>query len=106
MDDSPQDMQAHHRVGDPPIKIVREVPLWGLVTALALIAGQAISMFITQARQGDAQVALATQITAQTEQIKHLAQAVTSNNLKDMEHDMKIQQLEKFQAVVQGVRRQ
>jgi len=73
-----------------PIRIKWEVPLPWLLGAMFVIVGQAIGVYFSQQRQGEM---LVEQMAAQKEllrQVKDLSMMISSNNVKDVEHDMKI----------------
>lgn len=80
----------HRRSEDPPVKITREIPLPWLITCIAVIAGQALLMWTGQREQAAAIAQLGAQMSEQTKQINALSEKVGVGNLKDLEHDLKL----------------
>lgn len=90
-----------HRQNDPPVHIDRKIPLWGLLTALAIVAVQAVLMYIEQREQG---VALRSIISTQSDtnkQLTEVAKELGNKNLKDVEHDLKLADLERRTAAIE-----
>ena len=74
---------AHRAVDGEPVKITREIPLWGLLCSLGAFAFQAILLWSGSHEQ-------VTQIQALTVEIHELRSAVTAGSLKTVEHDVKL----------------
>jgi hypothetical protein len=86
----------HHRDGDqPPVRIVREIPLWGLILAAVSLIGQAVLMWVGQEKQAEAIVRMSLQLGEQSRQINELSVQIGSKNLKDVEHDLKLADVER-----------
>lgn len=83
------------RAEDAPglIKITREIPLPWLIGGVLAIVGQAVLMWAGQRDQAQAIAQLSTQMAEQTKQINALAEKVGVGNLKDLEHDLKLNDL-------------
>jgi len=83
---------------DDPTNIVhidRKIPLWGILGVLAMIAGQAVLMYITQREQGIALQQMVVQGSGLTNEVKGLRQDMTERSLKDVERDLRTNDLER-----------
>lgn len=79
------------RESDPnQLRIVREIPLWGLLGGLGAFLLQGVLMWHGQEKQVDATARMSSQLQEQSRQIQELAVQIGSKNLKDAEHDFKI----------------
>jgi hypothetical protein len=74
---------AHIRDGDPPIKVNREIPLWGLICVIAVIAGQAVTLWFGQQRQAEV-------LNEMSAQVRQMSLDLGARNLKDVEHDLRL----------------
>jgi hypothetical protein len=74
---------AHIRDGDPPIKVNREIPLWGLICVIAVIAGQAVTLWFGQQRQAEV-------LSEMSAQVRQMSLDLGARNLKDVEHDLRL----------------
>jgi len=72
---------------EQPIRVVRQIPLWGVITMVVTAATFAIA---TSINQFYGQQRLIEQVAELTTQIKSLTIEVNGKNLKDIEHDIKI----------------
>jgi hypothetical protein len=81
MDNSKESLM-HHRDGDPnQVRIVRDIPLWGILCVLGVGVGQAVLMWSSQREQATAIAALTAQVRdANTNIINLTAQVGTTNN--------------------------
>lgn len=67
------------------IKVIREIPLWGILTVLGVVAVQAVAMYITQIDQGKTLVRFEKEQQANSIQLTDVKNAIQSqsiNNLK------------------------
>ena len=87
---------VNHRSSDNnPIKVDRTIPLWGILTVLGMGALQAVMMWNAQSRQADAIEALIGQVATANASINRLTVEIGSKNIKDVEHDMALKDLER-----------
>lgn len=95
-----------HRIDDPaPIRIVREVPLWGIVIMLFSIVAQAVSLFYAQQSQGESIQRMTVRIVELTSEIRQLSVSANVKDIKDAEHDFKLQDHERRLANVERTNR-
>jgi hypothetical protein len=80
---------------DPLVRINREVPLWSLLTGLALVAAQAAALYYNQQSQTEL-------LKGQAETIKELSRTVTDLssriqkvNLDNVRYEFQIQDLDR-----------
>jgi predicted RND superfamily exporter protein len=86
----------HHRADDvTPVKITREIPLWGLVSAIGLFAAQAVALYYGQIALTKTQTEQTESIKQLTAEVKSLSNSIQANNVKDVEHDLKLNDLER-----------
>jgi hypothetical protein len=96
----------HHRNDDSgPIKVTREIPLWGILTVIGAIAGQGILLWAGQREQSINLGTIGEQIKAQSVEIQRLSVAVGSKDLKDVEHDIKLDDLQRRLNKIEGLGR-
>lgn len=75
---------THTRSDDTPLmKVNREIPVWSLVTCIALIILQAAGMFFTQLEHGKTLIKLENQVSTLTVEI-------TKTNMKTVEYDFRL----------------
>ena len=98
MSDEEAPTTMHHRAGDPPIKVTREIPLPWLVGVIIGLIVQAVSVWIGVQSQGDA-------IKSLTAEIKELRASVAAGGLQAVrievrveDHERRLQQLERVTA--------
>src|SRR5258706_9017960 len=75
----------HTRSDDESIKVVREIPLWGIITLLVVVFGQAVAMYTTQTDQGKTLIRFEKEQQANSIQLLDLKNAIQNqsiNNLK------------------------
>lgn len=81
----------HHRADDiAPIRITREIPLWGILSFLAMLALNALSMYYGQIEQGKEIRNGNEAIKALSQKVEVLSTAISSKDTKDVEHDFLI----------------
>ena len=86
----------HHRDSDPDrVRIVREIPMWGIWGVLGAGLLQAVLMWASQREQATAISALTEQVQAANASINRLTVEIGSKNLKDVEHDMALRDMER-----------
>lgn len=73
-----------------PVRIKWEVPLPWLLGVLAIIVAQAGIVYFGQIRQAEILVEQGATIKDVLRQVRDLSALISSNNVKDVEHDMKI----------------
>lgn len=87
------------RAQDPSIRIVREIPLWGLISLLLTVAmfgaGQFISQYYAQQAQATAIAALTIRIESLVTEVKLLNAQINIKDTKDVQHDTQISNLER-----------
>jgi hypothetical protein len=86
-----------HRQTDPDnvvLPIDRRLPLWGILSALGMIAGQAALMYMTQREQAISLQQLVVANASLDTQLKELRAEVRGKEAKDYTHDAKLQELE------------
>lgn len=84
-------MAGHHRESDPPgslYRVTREVPLTWLIGLVAAGIAQAALIYF---KQNDQEKLL----TGLRDEIRILNTAVTAKDLKDVEHDLRIADLQR-----------
>lgn len=87
---------THTRHEDPVgLKVSREIPLPWLIGIVGTVFLQAALVYYKQDVQADAIVKL-------TEQVKGLSSALSSKDLKDLEHDIRIADLQTRMTDVQA----
>lgn len=79
---------VQHRAEDPPVKIIRQIPLTWLFSLLAVVAGQAIALYYGQ--QENAKL-----VATLVARVETLTEAINAKNLKDVEHDLNISDLQR-----------
>lgn len=77
------------------VHIDRKIPLWGVLGVMAMIAGQAIMLYITQREQGTSLAQLVTQNIELAAQVKELRGEISQRNLKDVERDLRMSDFER-----------
>lgn len=75
---------------DAPIKVTREIPLWGLLCVIGALAGQAVTMYYSLERQADKQRDQTEAIKVLAGKIDRLAEDNNARAAKDNEHDWKL----------------
>lgn len=81
---------------DPPfIKVAREVPLWSILTALMVVMTQAAALYYGQAKVSDTLVAQAVLIKDLTAQVTQLSNDIAKTNLKTVEYEFKLGDLDR-----------
>lgn len=96
--DTPEQVHdmAHTRHEDPAgLKVSREIPLPWLIGIVGTIFLQAALVYFKQDAQAD-------QLVKLTEQVKGLSTALGSKDLKDLEHDIRIADLQTWMSDVQA----
>ena len=73
---SPSD--KHVRQSDDGIKVVREIPLWGIISLLVVVFGQAVAMYTTQTDQGKTLIRFEKEMT----DVKNAVQSQSMSSLK------------------------
>lgn len=83
------------RETDPPsgLRVTREVPAWGLITLVIGVGVQAIVLWAQVQSLGEKLTAVATAQQQTTAQLAEINRSLNTTNLKDLEHDLKIQSL-------------
>lgn len=85
----------HTRESDTaPIKVTREIPLWALVSALGAFAMQAVALYYGQIDLAKTQAAQTESIRNLTNEVRTLSAAIGAKDMKDLEHDYKIRDLD------------
>lgn len=82
--------EANPDAADSGIRIRWEVPLPWLISGMALICAQAAVVYFGQVRQGELQQSQSIAIKEMTKEMRDLNSLITSNNVKDVEHDLKL----------------
>lgn len=77
------------------IKITREVPLWSLASAIGLVALQAVGLYYRQDDLAKTQITQNESIRSLTAEVKSLGAAISAKDMKDLEHDYKIVDLDR-----------
>ena len=72
-----------------------EVPITWLIGGLGVICIQAAVVYFGQVRQGEILQEQSLTIRELSKQLGHLSQLITSTNVKDVEHDMKLNEHER-----------
>lgn len=94
--DPPQESAMQHRATDRgPIHVGREIPLPWLIGAAGAVVAQAALIWLGQEKQADAIGRMTTTIAEQTKQIQSLSVQIGDKNLKDVEHDLKLADIER-----------
>lgn len=90
-----QEAPLHQRQHDDrdAIRIVREVPLWGLLSGLAVVVAQAFALYYGQERLSGLVTQQATDIREMRVVVENLRNELGVKNLKDAEHDFQIEAL-------------
>ena len=78
--DDPMD---HHRAGDPPLKVTREIPLPWLISIVAGLAFQGVTVWLGQQSQGQA-------IRDMSTELRELRTEARAGGLKTVEHELKL----------------
>ena len=73
-----------------PIRIKWEVPLPWLISGAVLMFIQAMFLYFGQIRLGELQVEQSVSIKELAKKVGELSVLIGSNNLKDVEHDLKL----------------
>lgn len=84
----PGELFAMHRSSDPPIKVTREIPLWGILSVAAAICGQAAIVWFTQKEQGRL-------LNEAIGQIQQMRAEMSSLTLKNVEYRYEISDLQR-----------
>lgn len=94
---------THQRSTDSlNLRVSREIPLWGIITALAIFAGQAISVYYNQVAQGKDLATVQQTATRIDSKLESVVTAQTELKLKDVERDMRITMLTNRIAVLEN----
>lgn len=93
------------RETDPPagFRVTREVPLWGLVVTLVGVAGQAIVLWAQVQSLGDKMTSVVNTQQQTTAQLVEISRTLGQTNLKDLEHDIKIQSITNRIVALEGL---
>lgn len=84
------------------IRIRWEVPLPWLLGGALFLGGQAAILYFGQIRQGELIAEQSSKITDMTKQVRDLNTLIGSNNLKDVEHDLKLADHERRMIVLEA----
>lgn len=80
------------RGNDPnAVRIVREVPLWGIVTMLAAVITQGFALYYGQERLGALVAQQAGDIKEIRAELVSIRNELGTKNIKDAEHDFQIE---------------
>ncbi len=77
----------------PGVRVTREVPLWGIIVLLLGGLGQAIVAWTQLQSFGDTLRGISVTQQQQSASIAEISRSLNTTNLKDLEHDLKIQSL-------------
>lgn len=99
------DSMQHRQDDQQSIKITREVPLWSLLTGLALVAAQAGLLYSNQLHQADTLRDQADSIKGFTLQIENLSKQISDANLKVAGYEFRITSLETRLSNVEALHR-
>lgn len=69
---------AHHRLSDPPIKITRDIPLWGLISGICIVAVQAVTLWT----QNQASLAKQTEMASDLRVVREKVDQISSRSIK------------------------
>lgn len=75
------------------VRVKWEVPLPWLISGAIFLAGQAAVVYFGQVRQGELITEQSVMIKDLTRQFRDLNTLISSNNLKDVQHDMMLADL-------------
>lgn len=81
-------MAEHHRQGDPPLKVTREIPLPWLAGVIVGLIVQAVTVLLTQQNQSQA-------IKDMTTELRELRAEARAGGIKTVEHDLKLSEHER-----------
>lgn len=100
------DTMHNHRSTDTFVggTIKREVPIWSLITMIGFVAAQALGMYVEQREQRSALSSVASTQADINRQLTELAKELGNKNLKDIEHDLKIDDLRRRVTLLEDVR--
>lgn len=98
---------------DGGFRVRWEVPLPWLISGMVLICAQAAIVYFGQIRQGELQQEQAiaikelrleqsASIKELTRQVRELSQIITINNVKDVEHDLKLADHDRRLTLIEG----
>lgn len=73
---------------DPPIKITREIPLWGVLGVVATIIGQAAVVWFTQKEQG-------AQLVQVISELRQVTDSIRQSDVRNERHELKIEDLQR-----------
>ena len=86
--------KVDHRVGDNEIRIVREIPLWGVVslviTGIIVGASTFINQYYGQKELFILVQAQTVKISEMTDQLTKITVSLQGKDLKDLEHDLRL----------------
>lgn len=84
-DSKPPPLERHRSDDEPnkPFTITRSLPLYWLLSVLAALIGQAAVVYFAQQRQGEL-------IQGMTGELKQVVTAISTSNIKDVEHDFRL----------------
>lgn len=94
-----QNDMARHRSDDDSerVRIIREIPLWGVVTLIAGVisfgGGQAISQFYGQREQEASLARMSRLLETMAKQLEMIQAEIKNKDIKDVQHDMSITDL-------------
>lgn len=105
-----REMHPHTRASDPALlKVSREIPLIWLVGIIAAGFGQAAIIYFNQQRQGELLVEIRAENRAATQdlgaKVTQLSNDIGVKNLKDVEHDLNIADLQRRTLALEATRR-
>jgi len=101
----------HLRVSDPKqYRVVREVPVWGVVVLLVggfvFAAGQAIALYVGQREQQKSLIDLTSRVIELTVEVAKVTEKLNTKDVADVRHDLRLDDLsrrlanlERFHAV-------
>lgn len=81
----------------------REVPAWGLVLLVIAFGGQAIGLWGQFQSLSTSLTTISAQQVTMTAVLGEITRSLNSGNLKDLEHDLKIQSLTNRVAALEAV---
>lgn len=93
------EMERHRHEDTETFKVVRDIPLWGIVstvgTILTFCGATLITQYFGQHRLEERVLSLSTQLVEVTKQLTLLSADLQGKNLKDLEHDMLLSDIQR-----------
>lgn len=89
-----QTQPEEHAIDLPRLRVTREVPLWGILSMLAVIASWGISSYYAQLRQGEELIRQGARQVEMVIDLRNIGTKIQESMLKTVELSVQVSHLE------------